>query len=126
MKPSKESKKKEFIDCLAKSRYFKDYPKKSLFELIKISTIREYGTNRKILKKDYSNDIIYFLIDGKVRIEDEGEEIVTLKRRGDVVGEMSVISGEVCMADAIAYANSKFLCIKPREIDKSTPTQKNS
>jgi CheY-like chemotaxis protein len=61
-----------------------------------------FSKGEHILKKGDRNDSLYFLIEGGVDIIVGDEVVASLKRSGDIVGEMSIISKSFCTADVLA------------------------
>jgi PAS domain S-box-containing protein len=66
-----------------------------LRELIPLCEIQELVSGAEILKEgDPSDNRVYFLLDGEVSVYVGGNFILSLKRTGDIFGEMSLISDE--------------------------------
>ena len=68
-----------------------------------------YSRGEHILKKGDLNDSLYFLIEGGVEIIVGDEVVASLKRSGDIVGEMSIISKSFCTADVMAMDSTTML-----------------
>lgn len=90
------------IDFLKQSRYFADVSEKLLVKLSVILTHSSFEKDAVILKQGATNDRVYFLFDGWLGIYVNGEHVSTLKRKGDLVGEMSVIANNPVSADVVA------------------------
>ncbi len=71
----------------------KDFETKDLEALLKVSKIRQYEPKEMIIKEGESDKGIYFLISGEVRVFKNNQSIATLKRMGDLFGEMGLIKG---------------------------------
>jgi CRP-like cAMP-binding protein len=54
---------------------------------------------------------MYLIVSGEVRIVVEPEKEIARRMAGDVVGEMSLISGEVRMASVLAIGDVRTLCL---------------
>jgi len=97
------------IDFLKKIPVFEPFEESELNNLLKISKMKVYNSRECILQEGSTDSLIYFLVSGKVRITKSGREIAVLKRRGDVFGEMGVIS--LAPRTASAYAEGKTICL---------------
>ncbi|MBU3918032.1 response regulator [bacterium] len=91
----------EIVEYLKKSRLFGHLSDEVLKQLVPLSEFIEYPAGTKVLVEGQDNSKVYFLIDGEVDIYAEGEPILSLKRKGDIFGEMSVISSKTCSATVI-------------------------
>ena len=101
--------KKEVEDTMRESRYlkddadniqklisipiFKDFETRLLGSLLKLSRIREYKDGERIIREGDLDQWLYFLLSGQVRIMKGEKQLQTLKRRGDVFGEMGMLGG---------------------------------
>jgi len=97
------------IDFLKKIPVFEPFDETELGSLLKISKMKVYNDKECILKEGSTDSLIYFLVSGKVRITKSGRDLVVLRRRGDVFGEMGVIS--LAPRSASAYADGKTICL---------------
>ena len=97
------------IDFLKKIPVFEPFDETELGNLLKISKMKVYAGKECILREGSTDSLIYFLVSGKVRITKGGREIAILRRRGDVFGEMGVIS--LAPRTASAYADGKTICL---------------
>ena len=62
-------------------------------KLLSFSNIKKYYAGETIIEEGSYDNWIYFLVDGHVRIVKNGKEIDTLRRTGDVFGEMCIMDG---------------------------------
>ena len=108
------------IKYLKDSRLFNHLPDDILQQLLPLSNIASYPAGNKILEEEIENDSVFFLMNGTVSIHSGGEEILKLKRIGDMFGEMSVISQKPTMATVIAESNVELFSIKASFIGKNT------
>lgn len=69
-----------------------------------------------VLKTGQANDSLYILLEGSLEIRVEGELVAELKRKGDLVGELSIISEDLCSADVIATTDSNMLKVSVKEL----------
>jgi PAS domain S-box-containing protein len=110
----------EIIKYLKESRLFVHLPKELLYQLLPLSKILELPPNTEILKEGKANDKVFFLVRGEVLIKAGGQSILTLRRTGDVFGEMSIISDKLCSATVMAQTAVKIFSIQAKNIGKYT------
>ena len=60
------------------------------------------------------------MIRGEVGVYAGGELILSLRRKGDIFGEMSIISNQPCAASVVAETPIKVFSIQARDIGKYT------
>jgi len=108
------------IKYLKDSRLFNHLPDDILHQLLPLSNIVSYPAGTKILEEEFENDSVFFIMNGTVSVHCGGEEILRLKRIGDMFGEMSVISQKPTMATVIAENNVELFSIKASFIGKNT------
>lgn len=78
-------------------------------ELMPFGKKINFSRSEYILKTGELNDSLYFLIEGGVDIIVSDEIVASLKRTGDIIGEMSIISKSYCTADVIAMDATTML-----------------
>jgi len=90
-------------------------------ELTPLGQKLTYSQGDCVLKTGNLNDSLYFLIEGEIAIVVGQETVATLKRKGDIIGEMSIISKNLCSADVVAATPTIMLKVKVDELkDKSS------
>ncbi|MCP4755973.1 MAG: response regulator [Proteobacteria bacterium] len=109
---------KELANFLKDSRLFGHLSDSQLKQLVPLSEFKYYPPNTEILRQGQENDRIYFLIRGEVEILAEGESILSLKRKGDIFGEMSIISSKPCSAAVISKTPATVFSIMAKSIGK--------
>lgn len=93
--PKKDEWKFEDIVSLFKGfSLLEGFPENLVSELAQASEILELAPNTQILKQGQANEHLYFLIDGQVGVYVDGGRVSKMQRRGDLLGEMSVISNK--------------------------------
>ena len=80
-------------------------------EICSIAQYQDYVPGKVILAEGAMNDRLYFLVEGSVSIVREGEKIATLSKRGDLLGEMSLITQNACSASNIAETQTTLLAL---------------
>ena len=88
---------------------FKDFETGILGGLLRLSKIREYRDGEIIIKEGDLDQWLYFLLSGQVKIVKDGRLLQTLKRRGDVFGEMGMLGG--LDRSASVYAIGATVCL---------------
>ena len=80
-----------------------------------IATEQDFVNDEIICEQGEAGDEMYVIVSGEVRIvvSNEGQPEKEIARRvtGDVVGEMSLISGDTRIASVIALGDVRVLCI---------------
>ena len=91
---------------------------KYLGQLIRLSKIREYEKGEVIIKEGGQDQLIYFLLSGRVRIEKGGTEIAKIDKIGEIFGEMRLLDGLVRSASVFAEGKTVCLAFDPYGEDK--------
>ncbi|NLA74201.1 MAG: cyclic nucleotide-binding domain-containing protein [Deltaproteobacteria bacterium] len=86
--------------------------------LLKSSRMIEYETDEIIISEGENSRWLYFLITGEAGIRKEGELIGSLKRCGDLFGEMGIIDNSPRSASIIALTNTVCLAIDTAYAEK--------
>jgi len=80
-----------------------------------IATEHDFVNDEIICEQGEAGDEMYVIVSGEVRIvvnnEDQPEKEIARRVTGDVVGEMSLISGDTRIASVIALCDVRALCI---------------
>jgi len=67
---------------------------KDMSKLLSFSDVKKFSAGETIIAEGSYDTWVYFLVDGSVRIIKNGAEINTLRRTGDIFGEMCMIDGK--------------------------------
>ena len=112
------------LEFLKKSRLFKSIPDEFLWKLSPLFKFNHFPESHEIIKEGETCSQIFFLIKGTVSVYSGGKFILSLKRVGDLCGEMSVvtkkpeISSEVAATAVDMFSlDMEALCKEPN-IDK--------
>ncbi|MGK5092807.1 cyclic nucleotide-binding domain-containing protein [Deltaproteobacteria bacterium TL4] len=107
----------EIITYLKKARIFEGFSDSFLNKLIPLAKFSEYPQNAVILKEGDINTRLYFLIRGEVSVYAQNALILTLRRVGDIFGEMSIINHKPCSASIMAATRIvKVFSISSKEV----------
>ncbi|MCB9095323.1 MAG: cyclic nucleotide-binding domain-containing protein [Halobacteriovoraceae bacterium] len=96
---------------------------KLMSELQDIGQTLEFPDKHQLLKIGDTNEHLYFLLEGKLNINIGSETVNTLIERGDIVGEMSVISKQTCKADVVVDGYAKILKLSVDQVFKTAQLQ---
>lgn len=97
------------INDLAKIPVFEPLKEDDLKTLLRRSKLRRYNSGEAIIEEGNVDFWMYFLVYGKVKITKNNKEISTIRRRGDVFGEMRFIDS--APRSASAYADGETVCL---------------
>lgn len=103
------SKHKTFIEELVDSTVKEKLIEEIISELSSIGETLEYSKDDEILKSGEINKYIFFLLSGELKIIVENETVAKLKNRGDLVGEMSIVSRSETKAGVVANCATTML-----------------
>ena len=104
---------------LKTSRYFDNAPDNVLSNLIDILVPSVWEKGDVILKEGQPNKRVFFMFSGQVGIYIGNNHVMTLERRGDLFGEMSVIANQPVSANVIAITEVKTLSFLASPFRKS-------
>jgi len=110
------SQNEEIIEYLKASRLFSAVPADFRKQIADLSRIADYADGTEILKQGCSNDRICFLMRGVLGIYVDGQHIVNLQRKGDIIGEMSMIAEKACAATVRAEGPVRLFEISHRHL----------
>lgn len=99
----------ELIDKLKQIPVLEAFSDSDLRELLQMAKLKQFEPGEMILKEGSHDNWIFYLVSGKARIVKNGKELVTLRRIGDVFGEMGIIGGTV--RSASVHAIDKTVCL---------------
>jgi CRP-like cAMP-binding protein len=96
----------------------RNFETNNLSRLLRLSKIREYEQDEKIIQEGDNDPWLYFLLDGHVRIEKGGIEIGIFTERGEIFGEMRVIDSRARSATAVALTEVVCLAVNTSATDR--------
>jgi signal transduction histidine kinase/CheY-like chemotaxis protein/CRP-like cAMP-binding protein len=110
----------EIINFLKDSRLFSHLPQHYLEQLIPLSEIMSLPAGAEVIREGEENNRVFFLIRGQIEIYAGNQLIISLKRQGDIFGEMSIISDKPATASVRTKGPVKLFSITGRDIGKYT------
>ena len=87
----------------------KRFETNDLAKLLRISKIRRYENGEIIIQEGSTDQWVYFLLSGKIRILKEDIDICTIDKVGEIFGEMRIIDG--LSRSTSVYAKGKTTCL---------------
>lgn len=90
------------------------FPDHLIMELVQAAEIFDLPPHTQILQQGQLNEHLYFLISGMVGIYVDGGRVSKLQRKGDLLGEMSVISKKPVGATILSESQVTLLRVNSR------------
>jgi CRP-like cAMP-binding protein len=90
---------------------FAGLPDELVESLGPVSGLIEVSAGEAVLTQGQVNKHLFVLLDGRLGVYVSGEKIAELSRRGDLVGEMSLISATPCSASVIAESSCQMFAV---------------
>lgn len=112
----------ENIQKLVTIPALKNFEKKSLGRLLRLSKIRQYEDGECIIREGDLDPWLYFLLSGKIRIAKEGHDIGIIDRKGEIFGEMRIIDSLSRSASVFAIGKTICLAVDTSAKDRLTTT----
>lgn len=106
------------LNLLKKIKRFNEISEKDLQLVVKEGKFREYEPKETIIKEGEIDSWAYFLLSGTLKTQKKGRDIGTLKRQGDVFGEMDSLGGTSGTASVVAVSKSIILGIDTSFVNK--------
>jgi CRP-like cAMP-binding protein len=97
------------MDLLGQFSFFKALEEEQLRELLTFIRLKKYDTGETILRKGEPGRNLYIVVSGKVAVLNDGEVVIAYLGKGEIFGEMSLISGEAVGATVQVVEPAKIL-----------------
>jgi CRP-like cAMP-binding protein len=106
--------------------FFKSFTEDLLLQIATMVKHQSFSASEVILQEGQKNACLYFLKSGKVEVSLLGEVLATLETAGEVMGEMSVISGNpaattlktLTEAECLVISADDFNHVHPKDADR--------
>ena len=108
----------EILKKLGSMPAFEPFRYRDLQMLLKVSQIRTYDPGELIFKEGAYDGWIYFIISGHASIQKDQQELIALRRTGDVFGEMGAIENTIRAASVFAEKETVCLATDVSQIEK--------
>jgi CRP-like cAMP-binding protein len=96
---------REIASELATFPFFQHFPEDVLLAFASMTHPHDFKDGEVLLYQGKTNTHLFFLRQGKVLVQIDGENVSQLSTRGDVVGEMSLINRTASTASVIAHGD---------------------
>lgn len=110
---------KDQFSYLQQIKLFSSLTSEELGSISKKITIRKFRKNNTILYEEDTNEVMYIILNGKVKVvqttEDGKELILAIHQSGDFFGEVSLIDGKTAPAMVMALEDSSIALISRQE-----------
>jgi CRP-like cAMP-binding protein len=104
---------------------FIGFPHDILMKIAEHSVMVEFPARTEILTQGQPNDQIYFLSRGQVGVYVDGERVSKLQNKGDLVGEMSVITNRPVAATILAETEVTLVQVDSRKFLNHTGPERD-
>ncbi|MDH5559905.1 MAG: ATP-binding protein [Deltaproteobacteria bacterium] len=109
----------DILEILKLSELFKQFDNERLKLLIRYSSVEYFNKDSVVIEEGTTNDKVFVILDGSVAVYTGEDFILGLTRKGDLVGEMSVISQNPTTASVIADTPVSLFTISKKVISGS-------
>jgi len=107
------------IQKLRESRFFEVLKDEFIEETIApITELKNHQVGEVLLKQGDLNKNLFFILKGAVDVYTDDQFILTLKRCGDIFGEMSVISNRPCAGTVVVKEAVEIMELNISKLDK--------
>tara|TARA_B100000959_G_scaffold282670_1_gene349635 strand:- start:909 stop:1415 length:507 start_codon:yes stop_codon:yes gene_type:complete len=90
---------------------FKQYDDEKLKGLLRLSKIRQYKPNEILIEEGSTEKWIYFMLSGGIQIEKEGNIVASLRKSGEIFGEMGFLDEEPRSSTVRATIDTSCLAV---------------
>jgi CRP-like cAMP-binding protein len=105
----------EIVESLKACSIFADLPKNLLEKIAPMITWHYVPSGTILLSQNQINTRLFFLVKGTLGVFVDDEQVSVLKRTGDVIGEMSVISSKEVSATIKAQSEAELFSIEAKD-----------
>lgn len=109
----------EFINLLKKVDKFDKFSDQDIQAVLNVGKFREYEENETVIQDGDVDTWVYLLLKGMLAIEKDNQHIGTLRRCGDMFGEMGAIDGSPRSATIVAKSKVLLLSFDSSVIEAS-------
>lgn len=102
----------------------KNFPPSLIELLVQAGEILSINPNTQILRQGQQNEHLYFLIEGNVGVYVDGGRVSVLDTKGDMVGEMSVVTGKHSSATILSETPVTMVRINSRTFLEAQGTER--
>ncbi len=118
------------LELLSTVRLFEELSTEELSQIVKKSELRTFPEGEHVIRYGESGRFLGVLIEGEVEVTslDEGGErqLLAIMKTGDIIGEMSLLTGEPSCADVTASESTVILLIPNKICFSQLSTNSNA
>jgi CRP/FNR family cyclic AMP-dependent transcriptional regulator len=89
-------------------------------EVVRMSRMRKYDPGELVIREGDYDAWVFFLIKGDLKITVKGVEVGSIRRLGDVFGEMGIIDGSPRSASVEALTPTLVVAVDASILDRQT------
>lgn len=104
--------------------FFQAFPEDLLLQLATMVETREFPKGSLLIKEGDSNTTLYFIRSGRAEVLLAGEVVAILQNVGDVIGEMSVVTGRPASTTIRASADMACFALKTENFEHVPQSEK--
>lgn len=108
------------VEFLRWVEIFEDLPEAQLEKIAELLKERRYSENQPMFKQGDPGDSLYLIVDGRVKVfihEGRAEKVLAFYGEGQVLGEMSLLSGEPRSATAVTVTDTRVFTLSKQDFD---------
>jgi len=105
------------VSSLAKISFFRNFPKILLDQIDACAQKVTFKPGENVLVQGQVNNCLFFLETGSLSVSVDGGLVAHLNRKGDLLGEMSLLSKELCSATITAETQVTLFKLNAQELD---------
>ncbi|MFZ3231377.1 MAG: cyclic nucleotide-binding domain-containing protein [Pseudobdellovibrio sp.] len=111
---------------ISKFHFFQKFPSDKLNTFSKMITVLDYRAGETILEQGQTNEALYFLRRGELKILVDGELVSLMSSPGEVLGEMSLINKSNALATVKAVSDVSMFFVQESNFKGMTSENQES
>lgn len=112
----------DYLRVLSESEPFEGLDDADLSDLLQAMEERSFASSEALIRQESPSEGLLLLVDGEADVFVRGEDGIAHRvgrvRRGDVVGEMALVTGELSSADVVADDSVRALVLPSDHFDR--------
>lgn len=117
---------KKALEVMSQAVFFSDVNPKLLDLVLQNASTLVLNANETLIKQDDPfNGLLYVILSGEFLVYRDNQLILKLTRAGQVLGEMSVLTGEPRSAEVVANVPSEVVAIDVNFLQRQDPSQES-
>jgi CRP/FNR family cyclic AMP-dependent transcriptional regulator len=114
----------ETLEQFRKIPAFSSLDEKMIQEVVGLSRMRKYEQGEVVIREGDYDAWVFFLVKGDLQITHKGVEVGTIRRLGDVFGEMGIIDGSPRSASIKALSPTICVAVDASILDRQAAHDK--